>query len=124
MAGSLKEEVDAIRSFDVGVMPLADDEWSRGKCGLKVLQYFAAFVPVVASPVGVNSSLVEHGVNGFLVKNADEWRSSLRTLLADPQLRARFALAGRQRVQDRFDADREAVRIAERCRRLAGDESS
>lgn len=120
---TLDGEVEAIREFDLGVMPLVDDEWSRGKCGLKILQYFAAFVPVVASPVGVNSTIVDHGINGFLATNADDWRSSLRTLLADPNLRARFALAGRKRVEERYDADHEAVRIAERCRRLAGDES-
>lgn len=116
-------EVAVIREFDVGVMPLKDDEWSRGKCGLKILQYFAAFVPVVASPVGVNASIVDHGINGFLARNADEWRSSLRSLLADPDLRARFGAAGRSRVEERFDANREAVRIAERIRRLAGDET-
>lgn len=121
---TLDGEVDAIRSFDVGVMPLQDDEWSRGKCGLKLLQYFAAFVPVVASPVGVNTRIVDHGVNGFLARNADEWRSSLRSLLADPTLRARLGAAGRRRVQELYDADREAVRIAQRVVRLAGDESA
>lgn len=91
-------EAADIARFDVGIMPLPDDPWSRGKCGYKLIQYMASGLPVVASPVGANRRIVEHGVNGFLAADAASWSQSLRTLHADPALRARFGAAGRARV--------------------------
>ena len=74
------EERD-IQSFDVGIMPLPDELWERGKCGYKLIQYMACEKPVVASPVGINQGLVEHGVNGFLASNLQEWVKALSTPL-------------------------------------------
>lgn len=91
-------ETRALVSADVGVSWLTDDPWSRGKCGLKVLQYMAAGLPVVANRVGVHSELVEHGVTGYLADTPGEWAEAIGRL-DDPQRRARFGEAGRRRVE-------------------------
>ena len=106
-------EVEEIRRFDVGVMPLDDDEWSRGKCGLKVLQYLAAGVPVVASPVGVNTDIVRHGVNGLLASTDEEWRDALARLLDDDALRGEVVRAGRATVEENYSMEHWVPRLAE-----------
>lgn len=95
-------EVASICGFDVGIMPLPDEPWARGKCGFKLIQYMACGLPVVASPVGVNSQIVEHGVNGFLAETPAQWQEALQTLLADPGLRQRMGQAGRRKVEQRY----------------------
>ncbi len=112
VAWSLQGEAEQIARFDVGVMPLPDDEWSRGKCGLKILQCFAAGVPVVASPVGVNAELIEHGRNGLLASSAADWQRHLRALARDPELRARLGQEGRRTVEAGYSASAWAPRIA------------
>ena len=91
-------EVASIAGLDVGIMPLLDGYFERGKCGYKLIQYMACGLPVVASPVGVNRQIVEHGVNGFLAETPVQWEQALRTLLADSNLRQRMGHAGRQKV--------------------------
>ena len=91
-------EVASIASFDIGIMPLLDGPFERGKCGYKLIQYMACGLPVVASPVGVNRRIVEHGVNGFLAETPEQWEQALLTLLADADLRERMGHAGRQKV--------------------------
>ena len=91
-------EVDLIRQLDVGIMPLSDTPWERGKCGYKLIQYMACGKPVLASPVGVNRQIVEHGVNGFLATTRDEWLEALRRLASDAALRMRLGEAGRAKV--------------------------
>jgi glycosyltransferase involved in cell wall biosynthesis len=83
------EQTEAIelRTSDIGLAPLPDNRFTRGKCGFKVLQYTAAGLPVVASPVGVNSEYVRHGVTGFLVTNLSQWRERIAELIANPDLR-------------------------------------
>jgi glycosyltransferase involved in cell wall biosynthesis len=95
-------EVSEIQRFDVGIMPLPDEPWERGKCGYKLIQYMACSKPVIASPVGANLSIVQHGVNGFLARTDSEWRSALEALSGDPQLRARMGAAGRRSVEQRY----------------------
>ena len=95
-------EVDAIRQFDIGIMPLVDEPFERGKCGYKLIQYMACGLPVVASPVGVNRTIVQHGVNGFLADSPEEWKHALRTLLNDAALRQRMGAAGRARVEQHY----------------------
>jgi len=95
-------EVENIADFDIGIMPLVDAPFERGKCGYKLIQYMACALPVVASPVGVNSDIVEHGINGFLADTAGEWERSLRMLLDDSELRHRMGLAGRQKVEREY----------------------
>jgi glycosyltransferase involved in cell wall biosynthesis len=94
--------VRLFNTCDVGVYPLADDEWSRGKCGFKAIEFMACGVPVVAAAVGVNREIVEDGVNGFLASTEDEWVEKLGRLLADPQLRRRFGEAGRRTIEERY----------------------
>ena len=99
---SEQTEVADIASFDIGIMPLVDDPFERGKCGYKLIQYMASALPVVASPVGVNCQIVEHGVNGFLADTVEEWERSLKMLLEDRELRHRMGLAGRRKVEREF----------------------
>lgn len=103
-------EADAIAAADVGISWVPDDLWSRGKCGLKVLQYMAAGLPVVANPVGVQAEMVRHGETGFLATTADEWCHAVRRLACDPALRRRMGQAGRQRVEEEFSVRAGAAR--------------
>jgi glycosyltransferase involved in cell wall biosynthesis len=94
-------EVSDLSGIDVGVMPMPDDEWSRGKCGLKALQYMALGIPAVLSPVGVNREIAEGGA-AILASTEAEWLDALRSLIDDEELRARIGAAGRARVQRRY----------------------
>lgn len=95
-------EAQDISMFDVGVMPLDETPWERGKCGFKLIQYMACGRPVVASPVGVNVELAIPSVTGALASTADEWVRSLETLRADATLRSRLGSAGRALVERRY----------------------
>jgi len=105
-------EVVDVRALDIGIMPLDDTPWSRGKCGYKLIQYMACGLPVVASPVGVNTDIVEHGVNGFLASNETEWRQALSTLLQDSDLRRRMGAAGRRKVETQYSLQVWGPRVA------------
>lgn len=105
-------EVAAMRQFDVGIMPLPDDPWERGKCGLKLIQYMGCGLPVVASPVGVNREIVEHGVNGFLASTIEEWQQALQGLLLDIGLRQRMGQAGRKKVEENYSLQVTAPKLA------------
>jgi hypothetical protein len=102
IAWTEQTEVASIASFDIGIMPLVDEPFERGKCGYKLIQYMACGLPVVASPVGVNRQIVEHGVNGFLAETPAQWEQALQTLLADAGLRQRMGQAGRQKVEQHY----------------------
>jgi glycosyltransferase involved in cell wall biosynthesis len=91
-------EVAAIHKMDIGIMPLPDNPWERGKCAYKLIQYMACGLPVVASPIGMNKELVVDGVNGFLADSNAEWILALQKLIEDPQLREKFGAAGRQKI--------------------------
>ena len=105
---SKETEIDDLARIDIGVMPLHADQWSEGKCGLKALQFMALAKPVLASPVGVNKSIIEHGVNGFLCQQEPEWIESLELLIGDPSLRGQLGAAGRTKVQDHFSVQSNA----------------
>ncbi|HXA11536.1 MAG TPA: glycosyltransferase family 4 protein, partial [Mycobacterium sp.] len=109
---SLADEVSLFNTCDVGVYPLTDDEWSKGKCGFKAIQFMACGVPVVASAVGENVAIIEDGVNGFLAATPAEWESKLHRLLTDAPLRARIAAAGRRTVEERYSLRVCAPRVA------------
>ena len=99
---SSEGEVADLQSFDIGVMPLMDDPWSWGKCGLKIIQYQGVGVPVVCTPVGVNRDLVEDGVNGFYATTPGEWEEKLSLLIENSELRERMGREGRKRVLEMF----------------------
>ena len=99
-----ESEVEDLRGIDVGVMPLPDDDYVKGKCGLKMLQYMALGIPSVASNVGVNGEIVRDGEDGFLAMTESEWVEKLSALLDDVSLRARIGAAGRRTVEERFSA--------------------
>ena len=95
-------EADEIATADIGIGWVPDDPWSRGKCGLKVLQYQAAGLPVVANPVGVQADFVCDGITGFRATTTDEWVNAVRTLAADAGLRQQLGAAGRRQVEERY----------------------
>ena len=99
---TLDGEVDALATFDVGLMPLTDDPWSRGKGGYKILQYMAMGVPTVASPVGINAELVRDGITGLLATSEDGWRRALDVLVADAAARRRMGAAARVEAVTRY----------------------
>lgn len=113
-----ESEVHELQSFDIGIMPLPDEQWARGKCGYKLIQYMACGIPVVASPVGVNAEIVADGENGFLVQNADNWRTALNALLSDSTLRKKMGDSGRQRVIERYSLQSQKPRLLEALFRL------
>lgn len=109
---SLDTEVASIAAGAVGVMPLRDSPWERGKCGYKLIQYMACGLPVVASPVGVNISIVKEGVNGFLAEDAQTWLARLEHLLRDEVLRNQLGAAGRESVEYQYCLQVAAPRLS------------
>jgi len=101
-AWSEETENADIQGFDVGIMPLPDDPWERGKCGYKLIQYMGSCTPVIASPVGVNQQIIDNGVNGFLANTQSEWIHALETLRANKSLRQSMGKAGRKKVEARY----------------------
>jgi glycosyltransferase involved in cell wall biosynthesis len=108
-AWSEASEAAEIATADIGISWVPDDLWSRGKCGLKVLQYMAAGLPVVANPVGVHTEMIRHGENGFLARTAAEWAEAISELVRNPGLRRRMGAAGRQRVEQDYSVARAAT---------------
>ena len=106
-----KEEVADIQSFDIGLMPLMDDPWSHGKCGLKILQCLSTGVPVVCSPAGINKEIVEDGVHGFWANTQEEWIEKLEILISDHDRRKRMGMEGRKRVIEHYSLKANAPRM-------------
>jgi glycosyltransferase involved in cell wall biosynthesis len=101
-------EAAEIAAADVGVSWIPDDDWSRGKCGLKSLQYMAAGLPVVANPVGVHVEMVRHGETGFLAETTEQWVEAVGRLARDPDLRQRMGAAGRRLLEEKYSVARGA----------------
>lgn len=105
-------EVDSIHKFDIGIMPLEDSPWEKGKCGYKLIQYMACGVPVVASPVGVNCNIIDPGVNGFLANSPVEWNAILHELLLKGfSARRAIGLAGHKRANEQYSLQSQAPRL-------------
>lgn len=100
-----EKEEELLSQFDIGVMPLKMDEWCRGKCGLKLLQYMALGIASVATPAGVNSQIVQHGVNGFTASTLEEWETCLVQLVTNSALRSQLGCAARETVVQRYSVD-------------------
>jgi glycosyltransferase involved in cell wall biosynthesis len=106
---SKEHEARDLLKMDIGIMPLPDDEWTRGKCGFKALQYMAMEIPCVASPVGVNTEIIDQGINGFLAGNAEEWVASLEKLINDATLRIVMGQEGRKKVEALYSVSSNAA---------------
>ncbi|MGK7390864.1 MAG: glycosyltransferase [Candidatus Cyclobacteriaceae bacterium M2_1C_046] len=98
-------EIKDLLKIDIGIMPLTDDEWSKGKCGFKVLQYMALKIPAVASPVGVNQMIINNGKNGYLCGDKQEFYNQLKELLNNKKLREEMGVNGRQKVEDEYSVE-------------------
>lgn len=112
VAWSEDSEAATIARMDVGIMPLRDGPWERGKCGYKIIQYMACGLPVIASAVGANVDIVRHGEDGFLATGAAAWRDALERLIASSSLRTRMGQAGRARVESEYSLAAQAPRLA------------
>jgi glycosyltransferase involved in cell wall biosynthesis len=99
---SEETEAGCIRNFDVGIMPLPDEPWTLGKCGYKLIQYMACGKPVVASAVGANIEIIDHGKNGFLVESEKEWIKALTILSENKELRKKMGRHGRKKVETSY----------------------
>jgi len=118
---SAETETADLRVLDVGIMPMPDDLWSRGKCSLKALQYMALGIPAVCSDVGSNREVIRHGENGFLAATPQEWLKCLRTLIEDSALRTRLGLEARKTVEERYSMRRCAGLFAATIRQALED---
>jgi glycosyltransferase involved in cell wall biosynthesis len=97
-----QSEIQDLLQFDIGLMPLRADLWANGKCGFKALQYMAIQVPSIASPVGVNTSIIENGKDGFLCYSEDEWYNTLSMLIEDNNLRKNIGENGRNKIINHY----------------------
>jgi glycosyltransferase involved in cell wall biosynthesis len=110
---TLEREAACLEDVDVGLMPLDDTPWNRGKCSCKALQCMAMRLPVVVSPVGMNRTVVDHDVSGFFASSDDEWVESLLRLARDPELRARMGRSARSTVEEHYSLDRVGMRMTQ-----------
>lgn len=99
---SNEKEVELFNELDIGIMPLPDNPWTRGKCGMKGLLYMAVETPAIMSPVGMNNDIVEDGENGYLPKSDEEWFDVLSKLIEDADLREKIGIAGRKTIEEKY----------------------
>jgi glycosyltransferase involved in cell wall biosynthesis len=104
-------EIDEVQRMDIGIMPLDDSPFQRGKCGYKLIQYMACGLPVIASPVGVNAQIVRDGRNGFLASSQEEWRAALAKLIGSSSLRSTLGSQGRQIAVEEYSLAVHAPRL-------------
>jgi glycosyltransferase involved in cell wall biosynthesis len=114
-------EVQELQQLDIGVMPLINGPWEQGKCGFKLIQYMAAGVSCIASPIGVNTKIIEHGVNGFLASTPTEWINAFQLLIDNPELRKQMSIAGRKKVEQEYCLQVTAPKLAKLLRAAAID---
>jgi glycosyltransferase involved in cell wall biosynthesis len=112
---SLADEVSQLGTCDIGIMPLVDNERTRGRCGYKAVQYQAAGLPVIASPVGGAQEVVQHEISGILANTETEWAAALDAVARSASLRARLGQAGRRNVEQHHSIERNARRLAAMC---------
>lgn len=108
---SLAREVEDLASFDIGIMPLLDDEYTRGKCGFKLIQYMAVGLPTVSSPVGINSRIIDDGRNGFLARSNEEWIDKLSRLIENTELRITMGQRAREKVFREYSLEANTGRL-------------
>jgi glycosyltransferase involved in cell wall biosynthesis len=113
-----EDEVADLQSFDIGLGPLTDDVWTRGKCGLKLVQYLAVGVPVVCSPVGANKEIVADGKVGFWARDDMEWIERLSLLITNPDLRLKMGERGRERIEQKYSLQSIAPKLVDMLNKL------
>lgn len=121
---SPETEVEELSQFDIGIMPMPDEEWARGKCALKALQYMAGGIPTICTAIGANCEVIQSGENGLLATTSDEWLSQLEKLIDDAGLRSRLGIAGRKTVEERYSMHRSAELFAQVVRSVMRAEPS
>ena len=99
---NLERELHDLHSLDIGLMPMPDTEWTRGKCAFKAIQYMAAGIPTVASPVGIATDVIQHNVTGLLANSTDEWVNGLGRLISDHSLRERLSRSARRTIEQSY----------------------
>ncbi len=99
---SKETEIQDLLQFDIGLMPLPDDVWAKGKCGFKALQYLALEIPTLASPVGVNCAIIDNGINGFLCGSLGQWVENTEKLINDIELRKKMGIHGREKIKNHY----------------------
>jgi len=112
-AWAYEREISDLQSFDIGVMPMPDNEWTNGKLGCKMLQYMAVGIPAVVSYTKTNAEVIDDGVNGFLARSDKEWIDKMSRLITDSSLRERIGLEGRNTVEKRFSLKVNAPKLKE-----------
>ena len=117
---SHETEIADLQDMDIGLMPLVNDLWSEGKCGLKILQYFGVGVPAVCTPVGVNKDVVQNGINGFYANSPEEWIEKISTLIEDQALRKAMGTRGRDAVMREYTIEACAPRFIDILRDVSG----
>lgn len=110
---SFADEIDDLRSMDIGIMPMPDNDWTRGKCGFKAILYMSMGIPCVCSPVGMNKEIIINGSNGFLATTQEDWVEKLSLLIKDSALRRKLGNAGRKTVEERYSLKANAQKYLE-----------
>ena len=121
---SSDHEVEMLSGFDIGIMPLPDDQWVKGKCGLKGLSYMALEVPTVMSALGVNSEIIQDGENGFLAKTEEEWIAKISRLIDSFELRKKMGALARQTVETRYSHESQKNNYLQHFNALLKDKKS
>ncbi|MDD5435938.1 MAG: glycosyltransferase family 4 protein [Candidatus Omnitrophica bacterium] len=99
---SLESEISDLQEFDIGIMPMPDSDWTKGKCAFKTIQYMSVGIPSVASPVGMNMEVIKEGVNGCFASGSEEWCEKLSKLIESPELRRTMGENGRKTIEERY----------------------
>jgi glycosyltransferase involved in cell wall biosynthesis len=119
----LETEIADLHSIDIGIMPMPDNEWTRGKCAFKAIQYMASGISAVASPVGITEDIIRHGINGLLAKSVDDWFQALNNLVNDDDLRGRLSGNARGTIEESYSLQVWGPRLASLLNSLAGSQS-
>ncbi|GAB6162752.1 glycosyltransferase family 4 protein [Desulfothermus naphthae] len=114
----LSKELDYFSLFDIGIMPLLDFEFAKGKCAFKIIQYMAAGIPVIASPIGANVEVIQDGLNGFLAKDDREWILKMKRLICDQELREKMGSHGRKTVKNFYSLEKQGRRYVHIFRKI------